>query len=165
MEQTDLRRRARWTMLVVVLMGLVLDQLTKYLAVEHLDPQRPVRVLGQWLQLHLIRNPGAAFSLGDQATAVISVLAVVASLVMFLVVLPRVRTVASGILAGMATAGIVGNLVDRLFRPPSPMRGHVVDFLQVPHFAIFNVADIFITMTAAILLLEAFRGGADQEDQ
>lgn len=152
-------------MLVVVLMGLVLDQLTKYLAVEHLDPQRPVRVLGQWLQLHLIGNPGAAFSLGDQATAVISVLAVVASLVMFLVVLPRVRTVASGILAGMATAGIVGNLVDRLFRPPSPMRGHVVDFLQVPHFAIFNVADIFITMTAAILLLEAFRGGADQEDQ
>lgn len=151
-------------MLVVALVGLVLDQLTKYLAVEHLDPQRPVRVLGQWLQLHLIRNPGAAFSLGGGATVVISVLAVVASLAMFLVVLPRVRTIASGVLAGMATAGIVGNLVDRILRPPSPMRGHVVDFFQVPHFAIFNVADIFITMTAAILLLEAFRGGADQEE-
>lgn len=151
-------------MLCIALAGLVLDQTTKFLAVEHLDPQRPTKVLGDWLQLHLIRNPGAAFSLGDGSTLVISVLALVASLAMFVVVLPRVRSVGAGALAGLATAGIVGNLVDRLVRPPSPMRGHVVDFFQVPHFAIFNVADIFITLTAAVLVLEALRGGSDQEE-
>lgn len=138
--------------------GLALDQVTKYLAVEHLDPQRPVRVVGGLLQLHLIRNPGAAFSLGDGSTVLISLLALSATLAMLLVVAPRVRTVGAGLLAGLATAGIAGNLVDRLVRPPAPLHGHVIDFFQLPHFAIFNVADIFITCTAAILVWEAFRG-------
>ncbi|MEL4504118.1 signal peptidase II [Luteococcus sp. H138] len=145
-------------MAATALAGLALDQLTKYLAVEHLDPQRPVRVIGELLQLHLIRNPGAAFSLGDGSTLLISLLAVAATLAMLLVVAPRVRTVGAGLLAGLATAGITGNLVDRLVRPPSPLQGHVIDFFQLPHFAIFNVADIFITGTAAILVWQAFRG-------
>ncbi|MEL4357302.1 MULTISPECIES: signal peptidase II [unclassified Luteococcus] len=145
-------------MAVTAVTGLALDQLTKYLAVAHLGPQAPIRLLGGLLRLQLIRNPGAAFSLGEGSTVAISLLAILATAAMLFVVAPRVRTPGAGLLAGLATAGIAGNLVDRLVRPPSPLRGHVIDFFQLPHFAIFNVADIFITCTAAILVVGAFRG-------
>ena len=49
-------------------------------------------------------------------------------------------------------AGITGNLADRLFREPGPFRGHVVDFIQLPYFAIFNVADMFITAAAVLVI-------------
>lgn len=55
-------------------------------------------------------------------------------------------------------AGISGNLYDRLFRAPGPLLGHVVDFIQLPHFAIFNVADICITTAAGLIILLSFRG-------
>lgn len=145
-------------MVTVALLGLAVDQASKALAVARLDPQDPPVLLGGLLRLQLIRNPGAAFSLGAGSTVVISLLALVAAVVMVVVVAPRLRTVGEGFLAGMATAGILGNLVDRLLRPPAPLRGHVVDFFQLPHFAIFNVADIFITCTAAVLVVLAFRG-------
>lgn len=145
-------------MATVALLGLAVDQASKALAVARLDPQDPPVLLGGLLRLQLIRNPGAAFSLGAGSTVVISLLALVAAVVMVVVVAPRLRTVGEGFLAGMATAGILGNLVDRLLRPPAPLRGHVVDFFQLPHFAIFNVADIFITCTAAVLVVLAFRG-------
>lgn len=151
-------------MAATALLGLAADQLTKYLAVAHLDPADPPVLLGGLLRLQLIRNPGAAFSLGSGATVAISVLAIVAALAMVLVVAPRVRTLGQGLLAGMATAGITGNLVDRLLRPPGPLRGHVVDFFQLPHFAIFNVADIFITCTAAVMVVLAFRGDEEKTD-
>ena len=142
-------------MAAVALAGLALDQGTKALAVARLDPAAPPSLLGGLLKLQLIRNPGAAFSLGEAATPVISVLALAATLAMVFVVGPRVLTRAAGTVAGLATAGISGNLVDRLVRPPGFMRGHVVDFFQFPRFAIFNVADIFITCTAALLLVQA----------
>jgi len=53
---------------------------------------------------------------------------------------------------GCLLAGIVGNLIDRLFREPGPFHGHVIDFLQLPHFAIFNVADMFITAAAVLVI-------------
>ncbi|WP_420175719.1 signal peptidase II [Luteococcus sp. OSA5] len=151
-------------MAVAAAVGLALDQATKQLAVTHLDPARPPEFFGGLLRLKLIRNPGAAFSMGENSTLAISVLALVAAVAMLLVVAPRLRTVGQGLLAGMATAGIVGNLVDRLVRPPGPMRGHVVDFFQVPHFAIFNVADIFITCTALVMVVAAFRADPDEAD-
>ncbi|WP_460704889.1 signal peptidase II [Luteococcus sediminum] len=145
-------------MAVVALLGLVLDQSSKALAVARLDPQDPPVLLGGLLRLQLIRNPGAAFSLGAGSTVVISLLALAAAIAMVVVVAPRLSTRGEGLLAGLASAGILGNLVDRLLRPPGPLRGHVVDFFQLPHFAIFNVADIFITSTAAVLVVLAFRG-------
>lgn len=59
---------------------------------------------------------------------------------------------------GLMLAGIAGNLTDRLFRAPGPLRGHVVDMFQFPHFAIFNVADVFITAAAGLIILIALRG-------
>lgn len=133
-------------------MGIVLDQVTKQLALAYLDPSRPIPLLGGLLTLQLIRNPGAAFSMGEQFTVVLACIAILAMLAVLIWMLPRVRHIGWAVGTGCLLAGIVGNLLDRLFREPGPFRGHVIDFLQLPYFAIFNVADILIT-TAAVTVI------------
>ena len=136
---------------------LVADQLSKRAAVQHLTDREDVRVVGELLKLHLTRNPGAAFSLGTGSTIGLSFLAIVATVV----VLHMSRRVVDLIWAaalGALLAGIAGNLSDRLFREPAPFRGHVIDFLQLPHWPIFNVADMSINVGAALILLQVFRG-------
>jgi len=66
---------------------------------------------------------------------------------------------------GLLCAGVTGNLMDRLFRSPAVLRGHVVDFIQLPYFAIFNVADMCITASAVlIIVLSVIKGvGIDGE--
>lgn len=143
---------ARLLIAGVAAVGLVADIVTKSLAVAHLDPARPVPLLGGLLRLQLIRNSGAAFSMGENATGFLSVLAVVAFVVVALWFAPRVRMRAWGVAAGLLLAGIGGNLMDRLTRAPGPFRGHVVDFLQLPHWPIFNVADMCLTSAAVLIM-------------
>ena len=76
---------------------------------------------------------------------------------------PKARHRWSLIACGMLIAGICGNLTDRIFREPGPLRGHVVDFISLPHFAVFNVADIFITGTAILVVLVSIFGRHDGE--
>ena len=59
---------------------------------------------------------------------------------------------------GLLLAGVAGNLTDRIVREPGPLRGHVVDFLMLPHWPVFNVADICINIAAGLIMLQAFRG-------
>ena len=132
--------------------GIVLDQVTKTLAIANLDPQQPIPLLGGLLTLRLIRNPGAAFSLGEEFTVVLTCIAIAALVAVTGWLLPRVRHIGWAVATGLLLAGIVGNLLDRLFREPGPFRGHVIDFLQLPYFAIFNVADICITAAAVLVI-------------
>jgi len=132
--------------------GYALDQLTKQLAVTRLDPLRPPTYLDGFFKLLLLRNAGAAFSMGTSATIALSVLAMVALLVVVAGVVPRVRQWPAAIATGLVLAGIAGNLTDRLIRPPGPLRGQVIDFLSFPHFAVFNVADMCITCTAILVI-------------
>lgn len=138
-------------------MGYGLDRLTKHLALTRLDPTNPPSYLGGFVKLRLISNPGAAFSMGSSATVVLSLLAIVAFVVVLVFVAPRVRRLVSAVATGLALAGIAGNLTDRLIRPPGVLRGEVVDFVSLPHFAIFNVADMCITATAALLIITSLR--------
>lgn len=137
---------------VIGVLGFVLDQAVKALAIAKLDPGHPVTLIDGLLSLWLIRNPGAAFSMGEGFTVGFTVVAIVALVAVAVWGVPRVRHTGWAVAMGFVLAGISGNLYDRLFREPGPFRGHVVDFIQVPWFAIFNVADIFIT-AAAILVL------------
>lgn len=152
-------RHWRLVMVVVAVVGYLLDQWTKAEAVAHLDPLDPPSYLGGLVTLRLIRNPGAAFSMGSAATVVISLFAIVALVVVCVWAAPRARHRWSTIACGMLLAGITGNLTDRLFRAPGPLRGHVVDFISLPHFAIFNIADILITSTAVLVVLVSLFGG------
>ena len=69
----------------------------------------------------------------------------------------RVGTAIWAIALGLLLAGIAGNLTDRIFRDPGPLRGHVVDLFMIPHWPVFNVADICIDVAAVLILLQAFR--------
>ena len=149
------RRRLRLIFATVALVGLVLDVLTKVIAVERLEPSVPVPLVGGLLTLRLIRNPGAAFSTGEGFTLVFALAA--AAVLVFVVVrlAPRIGHTGWAVALGLLAAGVAGNLVDRLFRAPGVLRGHVVDFLQLPHWPIFNVADMCISSAAVLILVLA----------
>lgn len=141
----------------VGLLVLVLDQLTKALALEHLTPGEPVDVIGGFLKFNLIRNSGAAFSLGAGYTPYISAIQIIVALgVVYLS--RRLGSVGWAVAFGFLFGGALGNIIDRIFREPSPFHGHVIDFLQTPHWAIFNVADMAVTTAAALLVIQTLRG-------
>jgi signal peptidase II len=141
----------------VGLVVLGLDQLTKALALHHLTPGEPVNVVGSLLKFNLIRNPGAAFSLGTSYTPVISAIQIIVAVgVVWLS--RRLGSIGWAVAFGFLFGGAVGNIVDRIFREPSPFHGHVVDFLQTPHWAIFNVADMAVTSAAILLVIQTLRG-------
>src|SRR5262245_1387755 len=151
------RARARALLLGVFVVMFAVDQVTKWLAVDRLTDQPDKQLVGDLLKLNLTRNAGAAFSTGTGYTELFTLLAAVAAgFVLWLG--RRVRDTWWAVAFGLLLAGICGNLADRLFRSPGVLRGQVVDFLQLPHWPIFNVADICINGAAALILVQAFRG-------
>jgi signal peptidase II len=153
-----LARRGTWLLFAAVaVLAYATDQVAKRLAVTHLDGRRDVHVVGDLLVLRLTHNPGAAFSLGTDLTVALAFLAMVASLVL-LWFSRGLRDRAWAVGLGLILAGIDGNLTDRLVRSPGPLRGEVVDFLMLPHWPIFNVADMCINVGALVVLVQIFRG-------
>lgn len=144
--------RLRALCALIAIAGFIADLLAKNLVLATLDPARPVPLFGGLVTLQLIRNPGAAFSMGENFTVVLALIAICALVGVSVWVVPRIRHVGWAVAIGLLLAGITGNLADRLFREPGPFRGHVIDFIQVPYFAIFNVADICITAAAVMVI-------------
>ena len=141
----------------IALVAWLVDLATKVVAQRELADRGPVDVVGSLLRLNLTRNAGAAFSTGTSLTPVIAVFAIAAFAVV-LVLATRVGTTGWAWALGLLLAGIAGNLTDRIFREPGPLRGHVIDFLQLPHWPIFNVADMCINVAAALIVLQSARG-------
>lgn len=151
--------RPRRALLVVGLAALVwaIDQASKQWALGALVPGVARPLVGDLLKLTLVFNPGAAFSLGTGFTPVLTtIMAVVAAGI--LVVARRVTSLLWATALGLLLGGAVGNLTDRLLRPPGFAHGHVVDFLQLPHWPVFNVADTCICTAAGLIILATFRG-------
>ena len=153
------RDRASRLGLLSVVAGLawLADLTTKLVAQRQLADHGPVDLVGSLLRLNLTTNAGAAFSTGTSLTPLISVFAAIAFVVVA-VLATRVRTTGWAWALGLLLAGIAGNLTDRIFREPGPLRGHVIDFLQLPHWPIFNVADICINVAAGLIVLQSVRG-------
>ena len=151
-------RRLLYVELVMVAVPVyAADQLTKAWAAANLTPGQPHALIGSVLQLNLTRNSGAAFSIGTGATWVLT--AIACSVVLFVVFTARRLGSRGWALAlGLLLAGSLGNLSDRMFRAPGPGRGEVVDFLQLPHYPIFNIADSAIVTAAVLIAVLAFRG-------
>ncbi|MDP9434544.1 MAG: signal peptidase II [Actinomycetota bacterium] len=136
---------------------LALDLATKVLVVAELEGQRVVRLLGGALLLSVSRNPGAAFSLGQGATLLFTLVAITVVLVI-LRTAPRVRATAWAVSLGLLLGGAGGNLVDRLFRAPGLGRGAVVDFIDFRVWPVFNLADSAIVVGGALAVLLSLRG-------
>jgi signal peptidase II len=156
--------------IVAVLAALVLaaDQFAKYLALTHLPLETPVHVLGDFLIFYLIKNPGAAFSLGTGVTWIFTIALTVVAIGIVWLAATRVRSRAWAIILGLLLGGVLGNLSDRLFRAPGFPVGHVVDFISTPWMmpAIYNVADMFIVtmmIGVAILVLLGLRMDGTRE--
>jgi len=144
--------------LSIALVVVFIDQLTKFLAVHYLDPYTPVSILGELLHFTLAFNSKAAFSIGPASTWVFTIISSLATLAL-LWFGPKFRTRGWLILGGFALGGVVGNLIDRLFRSPGFPNGHVVDFIQLPfNFPVFNVADMAISISATLIALKVIRG-------
>ncbi len=147
---------------VAILIGvaavvLVLDVISKIVVVATLSDHAPVRLLGGAVFLEETRNGGAAFSVGGSATFVFAVVAIG----VIVVILRTARRLYSGAWAavlGLLLGGATGNLIDRLVRSPGVFRGHVVDWIRVPHFAVFNLADSAITVGGVLAVLLAITG-------
>ncbi len=141
----------------VGLITLVLDQGSKIWALAALTPGVPRDLLGPILRLNLIRNPGAAFSLGDGMTWLLTLVAL--GIVVWVARAARqVGDRAWAITLGMLLGGAIGNLVDRILREPGFGRGHVVDFIDYFGLFIGNIADIAIVVAAALGAILALRG-------
>lgn len=156
---TPHRTRPRLLGLLSTLAALVylVDQGTKVLAVARLAPGESVSVLGSVLELRLLRNPGAAFSVATGMTWVLTVIAVV----VIVVVIRSARRLGSrgwALALGLLLGGALGNLTDRLVRAPGVGRGHVVDFIDYNGLFVGNVADIAIVVAAVVVGLLGLRG-------
>jgi len=152
-------------MLKIAIGVIVLDLITKVLAVRYLE-NRPNIVLipaifgenaGPLLQFTFFRNPGAAFSLGSSTTWVFTILAFVIAFYIYRTGKKVVR-LSWAICLGAMLGGAIGNLIDRLFRSPGVFRGAVVDFIQIPYWAVFNIADMGVSISAVVIAVMALFG-------
>ncbi|GER24382.1 lipoprotein signal peptidase [Zafaria cholistanensis] len=143
--------------LVIAAAGYGLDQLTKWIVETRMYEGQSIDVLPPLLRWHFIRNPGAAFSIGTDVTWIFT-LVMIAVVTYILVLLRKVASRAWAVALGALLGGAAGNLTDRLFREPSFGMGHVVDFIALPNFAIFNIADSLIVCSMVGICLLVFRG-------
>jgi signal peptidase II len=149
-------RRRLNLLLSVAAVVLALDIITKVLAVRLLIPGQPVPIIGDTVTWTLVRNSGAAFSMATGYTWMLTLIAT--GVVVGIFWMGR-RLVSPGwaVGLGMILGGAMGNLVDRFFRSPGPLQGHVVDFLSVGWWPVFNVADPSVVGGAILLVtLSAF---------
>ena len=96
-----------------------------------------------------MKNPGAAFSFATGFTFILTLLAasVVVALLYFA---PRVTSLGWLITIGVLLGGVLGNLTDRIFREPGFLKGHVIDWIELTHWPVFNIADSAITISALL---------------
>ncbi len=155
-------RRPRRRVLLALFAGFAvfaytLDQLTKLWVTSSMVEGERIPVLPPVLHWYFIRNSGAAFSIGENVTWVFSIIMAAVSIA----ILFQVRKLGSAwwsLALGLLLGGALGNLTDRLFREPSFGMGHVVDFIQLPNFAIFNIADSAVVSAVAIICILTLRG-------
>jgi signal peptidase II len=153
--------RALVALIAVPVLVVTLDQVVKQLSLAHLSGSPPVRLFGGAVYFNLTRNSGAAYSLGGRFTYVFPIIAVaVIGAIIWLA--RRLRSTAWAVALGLVLGGAVGNLADRLFRPPGFLRGQVIDMISLfdpngrvfPAGAIFNLADsaLFCGVVLALIL-------------
>jgi signal peptidase II len=152
------RTRTFAVMLGVAVVVVTADAVSKAVALRDLRGRPPVRLLNGLLTLKLRLNPGAAFGVGTSYTVVIALIAC-AVVVYVIRMAARLRSLPWTIGLGLLLGGAAGNLGDRLFRAPGPLRGSVVDWLNLPHFPwTFNLADAAITCAAVLIAILTLLG-------
>lgn len=143
----------------VAVLVYAVDQFAKFLVTTHLVEGRVTPVVGSLLEFVYVRNSGAAFSLASGMTWVFTVIAVVV-IVAIGWLARRIRARSWAVMFGLLLGGVLGNLTDRLVRPPAFGVGWVVDFISTPWMipAIYNLADSCIVSSMVLLVVLTLRG-------
>ncbi|MBM7848344.1 signal peptidase II [Arthrobacter roseus] len=141
----------------VAMTAYLIDLATKTWVVSTMVEGDSIDVLPPFLDWHFIRNPGAAFSIGTDFTWFFTIIMAVVVCGIILQI-RRIHSAGWAIALGLVLGGALGNLTDRLFREPSFGQGHVVDFIALPNFAIFNIADMAVVSGVVLICLYTLRG-------
>ena len=145
-------------MLLAVAAGVVVaDVVSKAIVVSVMPGRTPIRMLGGLLTITYTRNGGAAFSIGTSMTIVFTAIAL-GVIVYILRAARNLRSIGWAISLGLLLGGATGNLIDRIFRAPGVFQGHVVDWIELPHWPVFNLADSAIVCAGVLIVLLALRG-------
>ncbi len=156
-QDAGVRRRRIGVLVAVAVTALALDVITKAIVVATLPDRPPVDLLGGLLTLRVLRNSGAAFNIGNGMTLVFTVIAT-GVVVAILRYARKLRSLPWAITLGLLLGGALGNLADRMLRSPGVFRGHVVDWIELPHWPVFNLADASIVCGGVLAVLLASRG-------
>lgn len=140
---------------LVAAVAVALDAITKQWAVSTLTQGVSREVIGGLVRFDLSFNPGMAFSVLRSGGVVLGLVAF-ATIIGILWYAGRVSSplILAGL--GMICGGAAGNLVDRIFRAPGFLEGYVVDFVRLPNWPTFNVADSFLTAGVVCVFVGIF---------
>lgn len=133
------------------------DQIIKHMVETNMYLGQSIPVIDGLLWWRYYLNPGAAFSMGESTTWIFTIISTLGAVVCA-VLIARARSLAWTVWLAILMGGIVGNLHDRLLREPGFGIGHVVDYISVPNFAIFNLADSAICVSMGVIVLLTFLG-------
>ena len=153
----DPPRRVR-LLLGVAAFVIAADAISKAIAVSHIREYTYIHLIGNLLMLTLTRNGGAAFNLGGTGMTIVFT-AIAASVIAYILRASRnLGSVSWAITLGLLLGGATGNLIDRIFRAPGFLRGDVIDWIQLPHWPVFNIADSSIVCAGVLVVLLSMRG-------
>lgn len=153
-----------WVMIGVTALAVILDQASKLWAVASLPEDGAVRYRAGFFSLRLIRNPGAAFSMGEGSTWIFAIIAAAVVVgVFWWIAKGQLRSLWMAVFLGLITGGAIGNLIDRLTQPPGFANGHVIDFIDYGGWFVGNVADIWIVVGAVGLAVYFVIAGSPKQ--
>ena len=135
---------------VIVFCGVLLDQIIKFFARTRLDLNKPMPIIGDFLRLTYLQNRGAGFGILHDKILFIMFVSVIVLAIMFLY-LDRIIALNMTVAVALLFAGVLGNLIDRL------VLGFVVDYIDITYWAVFNMADILITVGSIILIWQVYK--------
>lgn len=142
-------------MATIAVSAAAIDQLTKIVMLNWLTPGVPRPLIGDWFRFYLLFNPGAAFSMGESSTWLFTLIQL-SFVIGIAIYARRVTSAWNAVGLALIAGGALGNLIDRLFRAPGFFIGHVVDFISVGSFAVFNIADSCITVGVVCFIIGVF---------
>ena len=140
--------------IIVAVICILIDFISKIIVINNLELDTGITIIPNFFSISYIRNTGAAWGIFSNGTLLLAVLSIVFLIFAFKYIydLKSVSKL-SMISYGMLIGGIIGNLIDRVFR------NYVIDFLSFNifgyHFPVFNIADCFIVVSIILIVIES----------
>ncbi len=147
---------------IIAAISALLDQIIKYIFELNLNSGESITIIPNFFSFTLIGNTGAAFSILNSNTIFLIIISLVALNLIYIYFLKgKELKLKEEVTFGILTGGILGNLVDRIFK------GEVIDYLDFTifsyNFPIFNLADIMIVLSVIYIALIMFRGEKNED--